>query len=264
MYKTRLVEFLQALQHRHAKLAPAFGPCLLSFVCTCGAPGRAPATFVRRLKGIRPSPIPSGLEVLLEPELPIELKPRECISVSFIRPDLVQGFQVKTVPHLAWAGGGSAVELKSTASVLTGQQVFTVHHTPHTANFFEKVPFDEVRELLSSVSYGVAAVGEDANVSPRYVLAWELVSDGLVLFHGDAKINKTHLNLRKNPVERRVVIDLDTLRGYAMQGTISELKREENPVTFDRVQSAFLAAGYGAPTRVQRSHITEWEPISAV
>jgi hypothetical protein len=161
-----------------------------------------------------------------------------------------QGYQLKTRP----LAGAEAELLSQEGDLLTvrGSQLFTVHHSPYTLRFFESIPFEEVKELVVGLPYALCAVGETANLSPRFVFHHEVKDGQLALFHGDGLALKTYMNLKLNSQETRLLLDLDGWRGFALRGTVREFRAAEHPVAHEKVLAGFASGGWGRPSRCFR------------
>jgi hypothetical protein len=170
---------------------------------------------------------------------------------------------VKTAPL---GPGGLAALLEEEGGDLTvkGHQLFTVHHSPYTLKFFETVPFDEVRDLCAEVRHALCAVGETANLSPRFVFHHEVEGGRLRLFHGDGLALKTWMNLRRNPQETRLLLDLDEGRGFVLRGQVEEFTQADHPVAWERVVDGFAVGAWGRPSRWFRLTVDRIEAIEPV
>jgi hypothetical protein len=128
--------------------------------------------------------------------------------------------------------------------------------------FFEQVPLDEVTETLAGLRFALVAVGETANLSPRFVFHHEVKDGQLSLFHGDGLALKTYMNVRRNRCETRLVIDLDDYSGYALRGTIEEFAPHQHPEAYERICHGFRTGGWGKPSRVFRFTPDHFETIA--
>jgi len=143
-----------------------------------------------------------------------------------------------------------------------GRQIYTVHHSPYTMKFFEQIPFDEVEQTVGSVKFAFVGMGETANISPRFVFHHESKLDRLHLFHGDGLALKTYMNLKVNRQETRIVVDLDTFEGWALQGTVEEFAPHQHPAAYDRICQGFAAGNWGRPSRVFRFVADRFERLA--
>ncbi len=249
---TRFLAFLEAQQPRHATRFPTVGAGqVLTFMGTTGRAGTRAQVSIHRLEGLAAGPGPRDLRVRLRGELPARPAPGECVSVHLTRLAQYQGFQVKTEP-LGAAGEAGLLEQGGGALVVKGSQIFTVHHSPYTLKFFERVPLEEVRDLVGGLSHALVAVGPVANLSPRFVFHHEVRDGRLRLFHGDGLALKTYMNVRVNRQETRLVLDLDEYRGWVLQGTVEEFAPDEHPVAWARIADGFAAGSWSRPTRAFR------------
>lgn len=262
-----LERFLEFLEIQRAAQAPRFpsvpGGQVLAYMGTTSRAGAHARVSVHRLRGVAPGSAPSELTVRLAGPLPHAPGPGECLAVHLTRPERYQGFQVKTAP-LGAEGPRALLEEDGGELVVKGRQLFTVHHSPSTLRFFEAVPFDEVRDLAAEVRLALCAVGETANLSPRFVFHHEVRDGRLLLFHGDGLPLKTWMNVRRNPLETRLLLDLDEGRGFALRGRVEEFARAEHPEAWERVADGFAAGGWGRPTRWFRLSVEALEAVAPV
>ncbi|HEY6098076.1 MAG TPA: hypothetical protein VIW03_01510, partial [Anaeromyxobacter sp.] len=171
--------------------------------------------------------------------------------------------QVKTKVLAAESPEAELVEASGDALVVKGAHIFTVHHSPYTLKFFEHVPFEELKETVGSVRYALVAVGETANISPRFAFHQEVVGGRVVLFHGDGLALKTYMNLKSNRQESRLVLDLDDYSGYVLRGAVEEFQPHQHPLAYEKVCQGFAAGNWGKPSRVFRFAADAIERIAA-
>jgi hypothetical protein len=184
------------------------------------------------------------------------------VTVHVTRVERYQGYQVKT---RALTGGATERDLLDAAPdglVLKGAQIFTVHHSPYTLRFFEHVPFEDVEDLVAGLPWALAAVGENANLSPRFVFHHEVKDGKLLLFHGDGLALKTYMNVRVNRSETRLVVDLDDGAGWALRGPVEEFAPHQHPEAYERICRGFTAGNWGKPSRVFRFAPESFERIA--
>lgn len=237
---------------------------ILSFTATTSLPGTYGSVSVHRVLGLAPGPEPRELRVELAAPLAREPGPGECVTVHLTRAEHYQGYQVKTRPLAGNAAPADLVERRGERLTVKGASVFTVHHSPYTLKFFESVPVSEVVETVGPVRCALVCVGETANISPRFIFHHELRDGRLQLFHGDGLALKTYMNLRSNPRETRLVIDLETYQGYGLRGPVEEFAPHQHPEAFDRICRGFTAGGWGKPSRVFRLTVEEIVPLAPV
>jgi hypothetical protein len=261
---TSAVAFLEAQRAQHAALLPQFGAeKVLSFMATSAAPGAPPAVAARRLVRVARDPAGAELVVRVAGGLPRPPARAECIAVAVADAAAFRGFQLKShslvdpafAPRLHRAEGGDAV--------VHAPQVFTIHHGPHAADYFERIPFAEVEELAARVPFALVAVGVQANLSPRWILHHEVRSGALELFQGDALMSKTYLNVRQNPREVRIVVDVATGEGLALEGELAEFRPQDHRVAAERVLASFAGAGLKPPTRLTRLRVERTWRVAA-
>ena len=238
---------------------------ILSFMATTGLAGSYGAISVNRVARLEAGPTGRELRVTLAGPVAREPRPGELVTVHLTRPEHYQGFQVKTrplggraaLPDLCEQAGGGGVTIK-------GASVYTVHHSPYTLKFFEDVPIDELIDMVGSVRYAMVCVGEAANLSPRFIFHQEVREGRLALYHGDGLALKTYMNLRSNPRETRLVVDLETYQGYQLRGPVEEFAPHQHPEAYDRICRGFTAGGWGKPSRVFRLSVEEISPLFPV
>jgi hypothetical protein len=256
---------LEFLEEQRERQAPHFSTMkfdkVLSFLGTTSLPGSYAALGIVPLLRMEPGALPSELTVHVAGPLPRSPTRGECITVHVTKVSEYQGYQVKTRPFT-----GSGPPLFETPSpddlAIHGSQIFTVHHSPYTLKFFERIPFDEVSGTVGGARYALVGVGEQANISPRFIFHWESKQDRLVLYHGDGLALKTYMNLRANRQVTRLVLDLDRFEGYALRGSVEEFAPHQNPEAYDRICLGFAAGKWGKPSRVFRFVTDHWSPIA--
>jgi hypothetical protein len=262
-----LARFLEFVEVQRAAQAPRFpsvpGGQVLGYMGTTSRPGTLARVSVHRLRGVAGGEAPGELTVRLAGPLPLQPREGECLTVHLVRPERYQGFQVKTAP-LGPGGADALFEQEGGDLVVKGRQLFTVHHSPYTLKFFGAVPFEEVRDLCAEVRHALCAVGETANLSPRFVFHHEVKDGRLLLFHGDGLALKTWMNVRRNPQECRLLLDLDEGRGFALRGLVEEFSEAEHPVAWQKVVAGFAAGGWGRPSRCCRLTVDALEPIEPI
>jgi hypothetical protein len=255
--------FLEVQKSRHATHFPTLKvETVLGFMGTTSLPGSFATCSVHALRSIARGPSPGELRVTLAGELPRPPTRGECVTVHMTRVERYQGFQVKT---RALAPGAPESELFATGPdglVVKGAQIYTVHHSPYTLQFFENVPFEEVEETLAGLSHALVAIGETANLSPRFVFHHEVKNGKLLLFHGDGLALKTYMNVRQNRNETRLFLDLDDFSGFALRGTVEEFAPHQHPEAYERICQGFQAGSWGKPSRVFRFTPESFEPIA--
>jgi hypothetical protein len=257
------LSFVEQQKAKHATHFPTLKvPILLGFMGTTSLAGTFAACSVHRLRGIARGASAGEMRVTLGGALPRPPGPGECVTVHMTRVERYQGYQVKT---RALAPGGSAAELVEAGpggTVVKGAQIYTVHHSPYTLQFFESVPFEEVEETLSGLGHALVAVGATANLSPRFVFHEEVKDGKVLLFHGDGLALKTYMNLRQNRSETRLVLDLDDFSGFALRGGVEEFAPHQHPEAYERICHGFQVGGWGKPSRVFRFAPETFERIA--
>ncbi len=257
---------LDFLDTQRVKQAPHFPTVkfdkVLTFMGTTSLPGTHASVAVLPVQRLEAGAAPSEMRVHLRGRLPRTLARNECITVHVDKLEQYQGYQIKS---RALAGAGSEEQVFHAGAdelVVEGRQIYTVHHSPYTMKFFEQIPFDEVEQTVGSVKYAFVGMGETANISPRFVFHHETKLDRLHLFHGDGLALKTYMNLKVNRQETRIVVDLDTFEGWALQGTVEEFAPHQHPMAYDRICQGFAAGNWGRPSRVFRFVADRFEQLA--
>lgn len=244
-----LQSFLAFLEDQKAKQAPHF-PALkvekvLSFMGTTSLLGSYAACAVSRLRRLERGATPRDLRVSLGGTLPRPLRRGECITVHMTRVERYQGYQVKTRALAVGVDEGELFEARGDGLVVKGAQIFTVHHSPYTLKFYENVPFEEVEETVAGLPCALVAVGETANLSPRFIFHHEVKDGKLLLFHGDGLALKTYMNIRVNPHETRLVVDLGDYSGWALRGVVEEFAPHQHPEAYEKICQGFTGGSWG-------------------
>jgi hypothetical protein len=231
-------------------------------VVTTAANGLA-AVAVRRLGEIGHTTDPAEeLVVSLRGGLPRAPDRGECIALAATVVRDFKGYQLKS-HMLVDPAFASRLHGKGPAgAIVRTPRVFTIHHGPQTANFFEKIPYADVAASASAAGYALVAVGEQANISPRWIVHHEVRDGALELFHGDACWSKTYLNVRRNPGEVRLVLDLDQGAGYALEGEQREFWPDEHPVVAGKVSAMFARAGIEQLARLSSLRVARIRKIA--
>ncbi len=247
------LSFLEEQRRRQASRFPGLAAGqVLGFMGTTSLPGTFAACSVSRLLRIERGTAPRELRVLLGGSLARPPRRGECVAVHMTRVERYQGYQVKTRALAAGAAEGDLLEQTQDGLAVKGAQIFTVHHSPYTLRFFENVPFEDVEDLVTGLPCALVAVGETANLSPRFIFHHEVKDGKLMLFHGDGLALKTYMNVRVNRNETRLVVDLDDFSGWAMRGTVEEFAPHQHPEAYERICRGFTAGNWGKPSRVFR------------
>ncbi len=252
--KTRQSAFFPTVKHDK----------VLSFMATTGQPGTFGTVSIHPIRGLEAGAAPRELRVKLAGRLPHAPADGENATVHLTRVEHYQGFQVKTRTLAAGIAATELVEAAEDGTIVKGTSIYTVHHSPYTLKFFESVPVDELLETVGPVRYAMVNVGPSANLSPRFVFHQELREGRLFLYHGDGLALKTYMNLRSNPRETRLVVDLETYQGWTARGPVEEFAPHQHPEAYDRICRGFTAGGWGKPSRVFRLTVEELAPIAPV
>jgi hypothetical protein len=265
---SELRSFLSFLEAQQAKQASHFPTVkydkVLSFMGTTSLAGSHAAVSVNRLHALEAGGAGRELRIRLTGPLARRPEAGECISVHVTRVEQYQGYQVKTKPLAAGAGETDLVESGPDGLVVRGTQIFTVHHSPYTLKFFEHVPYEEVQETVGGVPYALVAVGETANLSPRFIFHHEEIDGRVALFHGDGLALKTYMNLKANRRETRLVLDLEDFSGFQLRGQVEEFAPHQHPLGYEKVCAGFSSGNWGKPSRVFRFVADSIEPIRPV
>ncbi|HTP24994.1 MAG TPA: hypothetical protein VMK12_04960 [Anaeromyxobacteraceae bacterium] len=246
----RLHQFFEQQKSRQASHFPAVRfEKVLSFMGTTSRAGTHAAMAICPILGVEPIAA-SKLNVRLRGPLPRLPGEGECITVHLTNVDQYQGYQVKSRPLLAGEDLSPLCEVRGDEITIKGEHIFTVHHSPYAMTFFEQIPLEEVAQLVTGIRYALLAVGEQANISPRFIFHVERRDEKIALYHGDGLALKTYLNLRSNRQESRLVLDLDDFSGYLLRGTIAEFQPHQSPDAYDHICRGFAAGDWGKPSRV--------------
>ena len=261
----KLVDFFE---DQKSKQAPHFPTVkfdkVLTFMGTTSLAGTHAAVGVCPLAGLEPVDGSRELRIHLRGPLPRLPSRGECVTVHLTNVLQYQGFQVKTRPLAALEAMSELFEVSGQDLVVHGAQTFTVHHSPYTMKFFEQIPFDEVQQTVGGLRYALVAVGEQANLSPRFVFHTEVRGGRLVLYHGDGLALKTYMNLKSNRQESRLALDLDDYSGYVLRGSVEEFQPHQNPEAYDRICQGFTAGNWGKPSRTFRLAVDAWQRIAPI
>ncbi len=258
-----LLDFLSRQKVEQLKHFPTYTyEKILSFLATTSLPGSYATVGVVPVGLLEPAGEARDMTVHLHGPLPRTPTLRECVTIHVTNPGQYQGYQIKTRPLSAAEGASALYEVQGGKTLVKGHQIFTVHHSPYTMKFFEQIPFDEVQQIVGSVPYALVAIGETANVSPRFVYHVEVKDDRPVLYHGDGLALKTYMNLKLNRSTTRIVVDLDTWSGWSLQGTTEEFHPHQNPEAHEKIAQGFLSGNWGKPSRLFRFVADRWEPLA--
>jgi hypothetical protein len=257
------LSFLDEQRRRQASRFPGLAAGqVLAFMGTTSLPGTFADCSVHPLVRLERGATPRDLRVVLRGALPRAPRHGECVAVHMTRVERYQGYQVKTRALVAGASERDLAEAGPDGLVVKGAQIFTVHHSPYTLRFFENVPFEEVEETVGGVRCALVAIGETANLSPRFVFHHEVKDGKVMLFHGDGLALKTYMNVRVNRNETRLVLDLDDCSGWRLRGTVEEFAPHQHPEAYERICRGFTAGNWGKPSRVFRFVPDELERIT--
>jgi len=262
-----LQAFVRFLEEQRPKQAPHFPTVkadkVLTFMGTTSLAGTRAAVSVHAVRHIDPGPTPRELRIGLAGALPRPPAKGECVTVHVTRLEQYQGYQVKTRPLGPGVAESDLAEpAPGGGMVVKGAQIYTVHHSPYTLKFFESVPFEELKTIVGDVRFALLAVGETANLSPRFVFHHELSGDRLALYHGDGLALKTYMNLKLNQHVTALVLDLDDFSGWTLAGAVEEFQPHQHPEAYERICAGFSAGSWGMPSRVFRFVPERLERIS--
>ncbi len=255
--------FLEEQKARHARHFPALkAEMALAFMGTTSRAGTFATCSVHGLRRIARGPSASELRIQLAGALPRSPRQGECVTVHLTRVERYQGYQVKTRALGPGAGETELIEVGPDGLLVKGAQIYTVHHSPYTLQFFESVPFEDLEETLAGLRHALVAIGETANLSPRFVFHHEVKDGKVLLFHGDGLALKTYMNVRQNRNETRLVLDLDDFSGWSLLGSVEEFAPHQHPEAYERICQGFQAGSWGKPSRVFRFAPETFERIA--
>ncbi len=256
------VEFLETQRRLHGPRFPQVqAEKVLCFMGTSSLAGSFASVSLHRIGGVETTETPGELRVRLIGPLPRGPSPGECVTALLTRLEQYRGFQVKTLPLSDGYPEAALLTIDEGLLTLNGRRIYTVHHSPYTLSFFEEIPMDEVGEVAAGFPFALVAVAETANLSPRFVFHHEVRDGRVALFHGDGLALKTAMNLRTNPRETRVVLDLANPGGWQLRGTVEPVRQLDHPVAWEKVHAGFASGGWGRPSKVYRFVADELEPI---
>jgi hypothetical protein len=257
-----LIDFLEGQKAKQASHFPAVKyDKVLTFLGTTSLAGTQAALGVCPVLALEPANASRELRVTLRGPLPRLPSRGECVTVHLTKLEQYQGFQVKTRPLTA-SGPDQLYEVSGAEVAVKGAQLFTVHHSPYTMKFFEQIPFEDVQQLVGGVRYALVAVGEQANVSPRFVFHFETRGGRPVLFHGDGLALKTYMNLKSNRRVTQLALDLDDFSGFQLQGDVEEFQPHQHPEAYAKICQGFAAGNWGKPSRTFKFTAESWERIA--
>jgi len=263
---TDLQQLVAFLAEQRAKQAPRFPTVrydkVLGFMGTTSLAGSYAAVGICPVIRLDPAEHEKELHVRLRGSLPRLPTRGECVTVHLTRVEQYQGFQVKTRPLASAEALDTLLESRGDELVVHGSQIFTVHHSPYTMKFFEQIPFEEVEETVGGVRHALVAVGEHANLSPRWIFHSEVKGGRLALYHGDGLALKTYMNLKTNRQETRLILDLEDFTGYALRGTVEEYQPHQYPEAYEKTCQGFTAGSWGKPSRTFRFVAESWQRIA--
>ena len=248
-----VLAFLEEQKRKQVKHFPTVqSEKVLTYMGTTSLAGSSCAVSVNPIDHMVSVDGSKELHVHLRGALARRPQPGECVTVHLTNPDAYQGFQVKSRTLGAKNPEDALLTPREGGVTVKGSHIFTVHHSPYTMKFFEQIPFEEVQQIVGKVPCALVAVGETANVSPRFVYHWEEKDGKLALYHGDGLALKTYMNLKSNRHETRLVLDLDDYTGLAIEGTIEEFQPHQHPEAYDKICRGFAAGSWGRPSRTFR------------
>jgi hypothetical protein len=258
-----LLDFLEAQKTKQARHFPTVRyDKVLSYMGTTSLGGSYASVAVCPIHALEPVASSQELRVHLRGPLPRPPGRGECITVHLTNVDQFQGYQIKTRPLASTDATAGLFDRRRDDLVVKGTHIFTVHHSPYTMKFFEQIPFEEVRQMVGDIPYALVAVGEQANLSPRFIYHVEVQHGRVVLYHGDGLALKTYMNLKSNRHESRMVLDLDDYSGWVLRGTVEEFQPHQHPQAYDKICGGFTAGAWGKPSRTFRLIAESWTAIA--
>lgn len=231
-------------------------PKVLCFQATTGARGQPAALSAHERVRIGPGEGGKSFEIVVRGQLAHAPAKGDNVTVTLTRLERFRGFQIRTLIRTG-ASDARLVETLPTGDLLLhGRYVYTMHNSPNSLNVFETIPWGEVEEMKLGERHVLAAVGERANISPRFAFHYEVTPDSLTMFHGEGYTNKTYLNIQRNEFETRAVVGLDDFCGYCFHGVTERVPLNDTSPGVLKVLEGFEAGGWGAPQRVYRFRAT--------
>lgn len=245
------VAFLAGQRLRQSTLfAPSQGQFVLAFLGTTNARGVAPALTVHPISRVTQTGS-SACSIELVGDLAREPSRGESVTISLTDWPAYRGYQLKTQP--ASGARASVIEHSAPGKItIHASQVFTVHHTPNTVRVFENVPFEDIERTARAAHRAVVGVGPMVNISPRFIICFEVRDGVLGLFHGDGEANKTWMNLQQNALAAHIVHDHEDGRSVRFEGPCEQVAHTDFPEIVDELCKHYVRIGYGLPSRIYR------------
>ena len=264
--ETELRNLIDFFEEQRARQAPHFPAIqydkVLTFLGTTSLAGTQAALGVCPVVSLEPADGSRELRVKIRGPLPRLPSRGECITVHLTNLEQYQGYQVKTRVLASADAIAQLFDARGAEITVKGAHLFTVHHSPYTMKFFEQIPFEEVRETVGRLRYALVGVGEQANISPRFVFHTDASSGRLALFHGDGLALKTYMNLKSNRRVTQLALDLDTFSGFVLRGMLEEFQPHQHPEAYEKVCGGFASGNWGKPSRTFKFTVETWEPIA--
>lgn len=241
------IELLNSMKERHGDTFNAKPGRVLAFVGTTSAPDACAQVFPRRIVEIGGSE--KEVQLTLQGVLPAELKAGERVTASLVDLATYQGYQLKTRELGPYEDSSALIQRGDGRTTITCRFVYTVHHSPNTKTFFERVPGATIAREMKGVRAAMVGVGVGVNISPRFVFHFE-TTDALHLYWGEGHMNKTAANFSKNRCLAVAIVDLRTHAGIVLRGQGRPLEAQENPAAQAQVQRGFDSGSWGVPSSV--------------
>ncbi len=252
-----LFAYLQTLMTRHTRYFGAKPERLLTFVGTTSRPGSTADLCARPIVSVQ-SDGADGVDVVIQGQLPRELQMQERLTVSIANLSKFTGFQFKTRELSPAVREHQLFQTEGRQTRIHARFVYTVHESPNTKAFFDRVPMAEITREIKGTRYALVGIGCNVNISPRF--AWQVDSDpdAVRLYWGDGYLNKTAANFAKNQSLSVLAVDLGSFDGVLLRGEGRACVAEERTVAYAAVLEGFRSGNWGEPNLFVEATFARW------
>lgn len=261
--RQQVIQFLDDVRVTHSAALGGSPPRILAFVGTTSKPGTPLTVAVRPLVRVSAGATAERVDVKLRGAMPRALTSGERVTAILTNLKKFKGYQVKTAELTMARAEDDLLTSDGTTTTLRGAFVFTVHPSPNTKVFFERVPFDDVEAQASEVRHAILGLGPGANLSPRFLWRHGLEDGQLRLYYGDGHLNKTAANFAKNRILTLAVVDLATGSGYALEGQGRPLVEANDHPAHREVVEGFASGQWGEPSSIVEVVCERFHPLRA-
>jgi len=253
------LHFLEEQSHKHSAFFSATPRRILALVATTSQPRCHAKILVRRLAGLSGSD--HQIDLTVEGGLPTNLAPGDRVSASLVNLRTYDGYQLKTREVSPAARYDQLVTTEGGRSTIHSSFVYTIHHSPNTKEFFQRIPTADIERHARNVRYALIGVGPNVNVSPRFVWFYRSELGKVHLYWGDGHLNKTAANLGKNLSVTVAILDLNTFRGRSFRGIGKRFSSAEDPETWKSIEVGFSSGNWGTPSVTIDASLVDGESI---